>query len=155
MTSQLDARVSVPPGRLVRMARAAAMEHDALPASGSDSDSESDDGLGGKSLYEILNVEKTASASEIKRAYHKAALRLHRTRTSATRRRSSRRCVGVWRARGRGERKVADETGRTEEVELSGDSFKTSTSTTAACTARTEETDCAFPDVPGERGGAR
>ena len=36
------ARLGLPPGRLVRMARAAAMEHDALPASGSDSDSESD-----------------------------------------------------------------------------------------------------------------
>ncbi|KAI3742307.1 hypothetical protein L1987_59987 [Smallanthus sonchifolius] len=30
-----------------------------------------------KSLYEILGVEKTASQQEIKRAYHKLALRLH------------------------------------------------------------------------------
>jgi len=108
------------------MARAAAMEHDALPASGSDSDSESDDGLGGKSLYEILNVEKTASASEIKRAYHKAALRLHPDKNpsadAAAKFQTLQKVYGV--LGDEEKRKVYDETGRTEDAELSGDSFK-------------------------------
>ena len=108
------------------MARAAAMEHDASPASGSDSDSESDDGLGGKSLYEILNVEKTASASEIKRAYHKAALRLHPDKNpsadAAAKFQTLQKVYGV--LGDEEKRKVYDETGRTEDAELSGDSFK-------------------------------
>ncbi len=105
------------------MARAAAMEHDALPASGSDSDSESDDGLGGKSLYEILNVEKTASASEIKRAYHKAALRLHPDKNpsadAAAKFQTLQKVYGV--LGDEEKRKVYDETGRTE---VSENSFK-------------------------------
>lgn len=108
------------------MARAAAMEHDDPPASGSDSDSESDDGLGGKSLYEILNVEKTASASEIKRAYHKAALRLHPDKNpspdAAAKFQTLQKVYGV--LGDEEKRKVYDETGRTEDAELSGDSFK-------------------------------
>jgi len=116
----------IPPARLVRMARAAAMEHDDPPASGSDSDSESDDGLGGKSLYEILNVEKTASASEIKRAYHKAALRLHPDKNpsadAAAKFQTLQKVYGV--LGDEEKRKVYDETGRTEDAELSGDSFK-------------------------------
>ena len=116
----------IPPARLLRMARAAAMEHDDPPASGSDSDSESDDGLGGKSLYEILNVEKTASASEIKRAYHKAALRLHPDKNpspdAAAKFQTLQKVYGV--LGDEEKRKVYDETGRTEDAELSGDSFK-------------------------------
>jgi DnaJ family protein C protein 9 len=102
------------------------MEHDDPPASGSDSDSESDDGLGGKSLYEILNVEKTASASEIKRAYHKAALRLHPDKNpspdAAAKFQTLQKVYGV--LGDEEKRKVYDETGRTEDAELSGDSFK-------------------------------
>ena len=108
------------------MARASAMEHEHPPASGSDSDSESDDGLGGKSLYEILNVEKTASAPEIKRAYHKAALRLHPDKNpspdAAAKFQTLQKVYGV--LGDEEKRKVYDETGRTEDAELSGDSFK-------------------------------
>ena len=108
------------------MARASSMEHEHSPASRSDSDSESDDGLGGKSLYEILNVEKTASASEIKRAYHKAALRLHPDKNpsadAAAKFQTLQKVYGV--LGDEEKRKVYDETGRTEDAELSGDSFK-------------------------------
>ena len=102
------------------------MEHEHSPASRSDSDSESDDGLGGKSLYEILNVEKTASAPEIKRAYHKAALRLHPDKNpspdAAAKFQTLQKVYGV--LGDEEKRKVYDETGRTEDAELSGDSFK-------------------------------
>lgn len=126
-SSHISTRAArIPPARLLRMARAAAMEHDDPPASGSDSDSESDDGLGGKSLYEILNVEKTASASEIKRAYHKAALRLHPDKNpspdAAAKFQTLQKVYGV--LGDEEKRKVYDETGRTEDAELSGDSFK-------------------------------
>ena len=108
------------------MARASSMEHEHSPASRSDSDSESDDGLGGKSLYEILNVEKTASAPEIKRAYHKAALRLHPDKNpspdAAAKFQTLQKVYGV--LGDEEKRKVYDETGRTEDAELSGDSFK-------------------------------
>ena len=126
-SSHISTRAArIPPARLLRMARAAAMEHDDPPASGSDSDSESDDGLGGKSLYEILNVEKTASAPEIKRAYHKAALRLHPDKNpspdAAAKFQTLQKVYGV--LGDEEKRKVYDETGRTEDAELSGDSFK-------------------------------
>lgn len=126
-SSHISTRAArIPPARLLRMARAAAMDHDDPPASGSDSDSESDDGLGGKSLYEILNVEKTASASEIKRAYHKAALRLHPDKNpspdAAAKFQTLQKVYGV--LGDEEKRKVYDETGRTEDAELSGDSFK-------------------------------
>ena len=82
------------------------------------SDSESDDGLGGKSLYEILNVEKTASASEIKRAYHKAALRLHPDKNpsadAAAKFQTLQKVYGV--LGDEEKRKVYDETGRTEDA---------------------------------------
>jgi hypothetical protein len=36
-----------------------------------------DDGLDGKDLYDVLGLAKEATPSEIKKAYHKMALRLH------------------------------------------------------------------------------
>lgn len=107
-------------------ARESASERD--DAEMSDSDEETpggDDGLRGKDLYEILGLTKEATASEIKKAYHKAALRLHPDKNpspdAAGKFQTLQKVYGVL---GDAEkRKVYDETGRVDDAELSGEKF--------------------------------
>ena len=72
------------------MPRPAAAFDTGVPEDASGSDSDRDDvpeaeaEADGKSLYQILNVQNTATKSEIKRAYHKAALLVHPDKNPST-----------------------------------------------------------------------
>ena len=98
--------------------------HDAH-ASGSDSEND-DDGLGGKSLYEILNVPNTATPSEIKKAYHKAALQVHpdknKSPDAAEKFQTLQKVYGI--LSDENKRAIYDETGDIDDGTLSGDQFK-------------------------------
>uniref|UniRef100_A0A804P3J2 J domain-containing protein n=1 Tax=Zea mays TaxID=4577 RepID=A0A804P3J2_MAIZE len=60
-----------------RKGRKARVSHDADADADADGSEDERATTAGRSLYEILGVEKTASQQEIKKAYHKLALRLH------------------------------------------------------------------------------
>ena len=53
------------------------MSDDEYTDDDSASDAPNDDGLDGKTLYEVLGVAKEATPTEIKKAYHRMALKLH------------------------------------------------------------------------------
>ncbi len=101
-------------------------------ASGSDSDrddvpeAEAEAEADGKSLYQILNVQNTATKSEIKRAYHKAALLVHPDKNPSTDAASNfvdlQKVYAILIDEER--RRVYDETGRIDDDGLSGDSFE-------------------------------
>ena len=106
-------------------ARESASERD--DAEMSDSDDEGlggDDGLNGMDLYEILGSTKEATASEIKKAYHKVALRLHPDKNLPDAAGKFQTLQKVYGVLGDAEkRKVYDETGRVDDAELSGEKF--------------------------------
>ena len=103
------------------------MSDDEYTDDDSASDAPNDDGLDGKTLYEVLGVAKEATPTEIKKAYHRMALKLHPDKNpddpdAAKRFQTLQKVYGV--LGDADKRKVYDETGRTEDAELSGDSFK-------------------------------
>ncbi|KAL3701265.1 hypothetical protein R1sor_019287 [Riccia sorocarpa] len=78
-------------------------------------------------LYKVLGVERTASQAEIRKAYHKLALRLHPDKNpdDEAAKEKFQSLQSVIAVLGDPEkRKIYDETGSIEDVELSGDSFK-------------------------------
>ena len=82
-------------------------------------------GLDGKDLYDVLGLTKEASASEIKKAYHKMALKLHPDKNpspdAAAKFQTLQKVYGV--LGDPDKRKVYDETGSTDDAELSGEQF--------------------------------
>ncbi|CAM6110968.1 unnamed protein product [Calypogeia fissa] len=81
---------------------------------------------GEKDLYEVLGVDRKASQEEIRKAYHKLALRLHpdKNPNDEGAKEKFQSLQSVIAILGDPEkRKVYDETGSVEDVELSGDTF--------------------------------
>lgn len=103
----------------------------------SESESESDeddeeerDALAGKDLYAVLGLTQTPapSAKDIKRAYHKMALRLHPDKNvgdadAAGKFQTLQRVYGI--LSDDAKRKVYDETGRVDDAEFGGEEFET------------------------------
>ena len=100
-------------------------EHD--DGSSEDEDEGGGDGglAGGADLYEVLGLTKEATASDIKKAYHKMALRLHPDKNpspdAAAKFQTLQKVYGV--LGDADKRKVYDETGSTDDAELSGEKF--------------------------------
>ena len=102
------------------------MSDDEYTDDDSASDAPNDDGLDGKTLYEVLGVAKEATPTEIKKAYHRMALKLHPDKNpddpdAAKRFQTLQKVYGV--LGDTDKRKVYDETGRIDDAELSGDKF--------------------------------
>ena len=102
------------------------MSDDEYTDDDSASDAANDDGLDGKTLYEVLGVAKEATPTEIKKAYHRMALKLHPDKNpddpdAAKRFQTLQKVYGV--LGDTDTRKVYDETGRIDDAELSGDKF--------------------------------
>ena len=102
------------------------MSDDEYTDDDSASDAPNDDGLDGKTLYEVLGVAKEATPTEIKKAYHRMALKLHPDKNpddpdAAKRFQTLQKVYGV--LGDADKRKVYDETGRVDDAELSGDKF--------------------------------
>ncbi|CAM6105115.1 unnamed protein product [Calypogeia fissa] len=82
---------------------------------------------GEKDLYQVLGVDRKASQEEIRKAYHKLALRLHPDKNpndegAKEKFQSLQSVIAI--LGDPDKRKVYDETGTVEDVELSGDTFK-------------------------------
>jgi DnaJ family protein C protein 9 len=102
------------------------MSDDEYTDDDSASDAPNDDGLDGKSLYESIGVAKDATPTEIKKAYHRMALKLHPDKNpdnpdAAKQFQTLQKVYGV--LGDVDKRKVYDETGRIDDAELSGDKF--------------------------------
>ena len=104
--------------------------HDSDSDSDSDSDARDDDALAGKDLYAVLGLERTPapSAKDIKRAYHKMALRLHPDKNvgddeAAGKFQTLQRVYGI--LSDDAKRKMYDETGRVDDAEFGGEEFET------------------------------
>ena len=98
------------------------MSDDEYTDDDSASDAPNDDGLDGKSLYESIGVAKDATPTEIKKAYHRMALKLHPDKNpdnpdAAKQFQTLQKVYGV--LGDVDKRKVYDETGRIDDAELS------------------------------------
>jgi len=113
-------------GQISPHGHALTMSDDEYTDDDSASDAPNDDGLDGKTLYEVLGVAKEATPSEVKKAYHRMALKLHPDKNpddpdAARRFQTLQKVYGV--LGDADKRKVYDETGRIDDAELSGDKF--------------------------------
>ncbi|GBG62665.1 hypothetical protein CBR_g31684 [Chara braunii] len=82
--------------------------------------------FGGKSLYEVLGVDKTATLAQIRKQYHRMALRLHPDKNPGdeSAKQNFQTLQKVFSILGDEEkRKIYDETGSTDDAELSGEKF--------------------------------
>ncbi|KAL0803037.1 hypothetical protein Bca101_058213 [Brassica carinata] len=74
-----------------------------------------------RNLYEVIGVGATATQQEIRKAYHKLALRLHPDKTRTTRFNSLLLSAFVFFIVSMEKRAVYDQTGSVDDADLSGD----------------------------------
>ena len=115
------------------------MSDDEYTDDDSASDAPNDDGLDGKSLYESIGVAKDATPTEIKKAYHRMALKLHPDKNpdnpdAAKQFQTLQKVYGV--LGDVDKRKTYDETGASTTPSSPETSSTPSTSTTGECTGR-------------------
>ncbi|CAN8257004.1 unnamed protein product [Cochlearia groenlandica] len=80
-----------------------------------------------KSLYEVIGVEKTATSQEIRKAYHKMALRLHpdKNKDDEEAKEKFQQLQKVMSILGDEEKRtIYDQTGSVDDADLSGESFE-------------------------------